>query len=317
MKRFLVVMFLLFACIPVIAAQNFIGKKILYIDSYHEGYAWSDSITAGIKSIIDTSGATLKIFRMDTKNNTSETFKQEAARKARVLVADWEPDVVITSDDNAAKYFIVPYFNNSELPIVFCGINWDASVYGLPFKNTTGMLEISPIDNLIYTLGKYAKGERIGFLESDTFSARKEVENLKKEFGYEFNERFVEGFDEWKKYFKEFQLSVDILIMGNSVNTIGWNDEEAYQFVLANTEIPTGTNLDWMAKFALVSFMKRASEQGRWAAMAALKILNGTSPSEIPITQNKEGTVALNLSIAKKLGIRFNTMMLKGATIIK
>ncbi len=63
-------------------------KKVLFVNSYHPGYDWSDGITQGI---LDTFGARLKsdgevdnsaskvilkIFFMDTKRNKSEEFKK-------------------------------------------------------------------------------------------------------------------------------------------------------------------------------------------------------------------------------------------------
>jgi ABC-type uncharacterized transport system substrate-binding protein len=45
-------------------------------------------------------------------------------------------------------------------------------------------------------------------------------------------------------------------------------------------------------------------EQGRWAARAALKILDGVQPSRIPLTYNKEGQLYFNTKIAVRLGIK-------------
>ncbi|HHO76243.1 MAG TPA: hypothetical protein ENN05_07415 [Deltaproteobacteria bacterium] len=53
-------------------------KKILFVDSYHEGYAWSDGIAAGIKEILSGTGVELNIFHMDTKRNGTEDAKIEA-----------------------------------------------------------------------------------------------------------------------------------------------------------------------------------------------------------------------------------------------
>ena len=44
-------------------------------------------------------------------------------------------------------------------------------------------------------------------------------------------------------------------------------------------------------------------EQGRWAALAALKILDGVDPSRIPLAYNKEGRLYFNRQIAARLGI--------------
>jgi hypothetical protein len=128
-------------------------KKILYIDSYHAAYPWSAGITAGIQKIMSPRhDVELKIFRMDTKRNQSEEFKKAAALKAKALIESWQPDVVIASDDNASKYLIVPYYKDGTLPFVFCGVNWDAGVYGFPCRNVTGMVEVQLIDQIITTL---------------------------------------------------------------------------------------------------------------------------------------------------------------------
>ena len=125
-------------------AAEFSGKKILIIDSYHEGYPWSDGTVAGAQTGLKDSGVDIKIFRMDTKRNTSDEFAKQAGEKAKAFIEEYKPDVVIASDDPAAKYIIVPFYKDAALPFVFCGVNWDAGIYGFPFKNTTGMVEVSP-----------------------------------------------------------------------------------------------------------------------------------------------------------------------------
>ena len=92
----------------VVMAKSYAGKKVLFVDSYHQGYAWSDGITSGIKSVLESKGVELKIIQMDTKRNTSEDFKKEAAAKAKSVIESFHPDVVIAADDNASKYLIAP-----------------------------------------------------------------------------------------------------------------------------------------------------------------------------------------------------------------
>jgi hypothetical protein len=76
-------------------------KKVVWVDSYHEGYPWSDGIEEGIQTmlnIVETedgslespdNNLSLRIFRMDTKNNTSEEFKQQAGLIHRIMVAGY------------------------------------------------------------------------------------------------------------------------------------------------------------------------------------------------------------------------------------
>jgi hypothetical protein len=59
---------------------------------------------------------------MDTKRNKDHSYIEQKAREAKSLIEDWRPDVVITADDNAAKYLIKPCYKDHKVPFVFCGI---------------------------------------------------------------------------------------------------------------------------------------------------------------------------------------------------
>lgn len=292
------------------------AKRILYIDSYHEGYEWSDGVTEGVRSVLDGAGVTLKIFRMDTKRHTSETYKKNAALRAKELIASFHPDVVIASDDNASKYIIMPYFKNASLPFVFCGVNYNADDYGFPYSNVTGMLELPPAIKLIYSLKHFRRIVTVGYLAADTLTERKDGYYTNQDVREDFVERYIKTFDEWKRAFIELQDKVDVLIIGNNGGIKGWNDIEAQRFALQNTRIPTGCLLDWIAPVVFLGATRSAQEQGRYAANTALKILNGTPPSSIPIVGNVEANIIINMKIAKKLGIKVPQSFLKIASRI-
>ncbi len=62
---------------------------------------------------------------MDTKRNTSEKFKKNAAIRAKTAIENFKPDLIIATDDNASKYLITPYFVDSKTPVVFARLNWN------------------------------------------------------------------------------------------------------------------------------------------------------------------------------------------------
>lgn len=302
----------------LLAAGSALGaeKKVLLVDSYHEGYAWSDSIVAGAKGVIGDK-AEFKVFRMDTKRNGSEEAKKAAAEKVKQEIETWKPDCVIACDDNAAKYVIVPFYKDSKVPFVFCGINWDASGYGFPLPNVTGMLEVSVISPLMDQMKKYAKGEKVGFIGCDNETDHKEADNLNKKFNLNLNAKFVKTFDDWKASYKQLQDEADMVMVVNNAGITGWNDAEAKKFVLENTKVPTGTCHDHIAPFVLVAYAKLGSEQGAWAAGTALQIVNGKSPKDIPIAQNEKGQLYVNMPLAAKLNAKIPLDTLKVASIVK
>jgi ABC-type uncharacterized transport system substrate-binding protein len=296
---------------------NYAGKSIVYVNSYHEGYPWSDGIEKGLHKVLDGTGIELKIIRLDTKQNPDEAFGRAAGMKASDEIMAFGPDIVIASDDNAQKYLVVPYLKDSQIPVIFNGVNWDGSLYGFPTANITGVIEVELPDQLVELLKIYAKGDRLGYITVDTETERKVV-NI-------YNQRFFDGQmqtywvktqDEFKTAFLTAQAEVDILIMGNNAGSDRWEESEMAEFILSHSAIPTGSINDWMAPYSLLTLAKSAEEQGELAAQAALLILNGTPASEIPVVENKKGQLMVNLDLADKMEVVFAPSLLKNAIIV-
>ena len=290
------------------------SKRILFIDSYHPTYSWSASIIAGARSVLETEAIEMKVFSMDSKRQTDIGSIKQKALDAKNIINSWQPDLIIASDDNASKYLIEPYYKNASLPIVFCGVNWNAASYGYPYKNATGMEEISFIKPLPKQLARYAKGKRLGILSGDVLSDRKNVENYTQKAGLNFDEViYVKNITQWKKAYLALQTEVDMLIIENSKSITGWDNEDMHQFILDTTQIPTGTTQARMIPYVLVGFLQVPEEQGQYAAEIALRILAGESPENIPIVNNQQVKATANLDVAEKLGITFEIDFLQYA----
>ncbi len=292
-------------------------KRVLFIDSYHAGYEWSDGITAAVEQVLEDENVVLRIHRMDTKNNTSEEFKQRAGLLAKAVIEEFQPDIVIATDDNAQKYVIAPFYRDTDLPVVFAGVNWDASVYGYPTDNITGMIEVSAVPEMLGLIRRITPGQRVGSINGDTETVRKEIKNYTDVLDLQFDaDRRVGTFDEWKAAFLEMQDRVDILYMYNNAGIEGWNDEEANRFVMDNARIPSGSVQPWMAPYVLVTFTKDPYEQGEYAARTALRILAGESPGDIPMVTNQRGRVLLNSELARALGLSIPSELLATADVL-
>jgi hypothetical protein len=301
------------------AAGETSGKvgKILWVDSYHQEYEWSAGIEQGIRRVLGNANVELRIVRMDTKRIPTEKGKRDAALRAREAIEKFGPDVVIASDDNAVKYLVVPYLKNTTLPVVFCGVNWDAALYGLPDGNVAGMVEVDLVETQLMHLSRYAEGTRIGYLSGDTETERKIIDIYNKRF---FNGRLksylVTTFADFQKQFLRARQEVDMLHVRNCVGIEDWDAAEAEAFLLAHADIPTGAVNPWMKNLVLFSLAKLPEEQGEYAADAALRILYGTSPKEIPLVSNRLARLTVNLRMAKAAGIVLPVSLLRTAEII-
>ena len=121
---------------------------ILYINSYHAGYKWSDDIEAGLRERLCSAGIdfTLYIEFMDTKRpvakNAMDLFRQTLEAKYSQI----DLRLIIASDDTAFT-FVKEHRGNlfGDIPVVFCGVNYIAPSALEGFTNVTGVNESADI----------------------------------------------------------------------------------------------------------------------------------------------------------------------------
>ncbi len=305
-------------------------KKLLFINSYHQGYSWSDELEKGLLKALSitqkpdgtfdssSSSVNLRVFRMDTKLNQSEEFKQNAAQTALRIIAEWKPGLIVAADDNASRYVVMPHLKDSDLPVVFCGLNRDASAYGFPTPNITGMIEAAPYPETIKLLRPYAKGDRIGLIGAKVPSNLKEVIHTRDILNLQQTDvKLVSDFEEWKQAYLNLQQTVDMVMWVSPVGIAGWDPAQAIEFIMENTTIPTGGTSDIDVHYALLGRVKIAEEHGWWAGKTALKILDGTAPAAIPVATNQQFRLYVNMELAKKMGIHFPMELLKEALFVE
>jgi ABC-type uncharacterized transport system substrate-binding protein len=275
------------------------AARCLFVSSYHQGYAWSDGVERGLRSVLE-GRCELRQFDMDTKRSKDEASRRNAAEQARALIESWKPDVIITADDAAAKYLIVPFYRNHTLPFVFSGVNWTAKEYGFPFSNVTGMVEVAPIRTMLKAAQASAGGSGSAFyLGADTFTERKNlvrVEEAATELGLVLESRLVGSASEWIEAHAQAQDTHAFLVLGSHAGIDDWegNVDRVRAAVRQSSRRLSVTNHDWMMPFAMLGMTKIPEEQGIWSAQAALAILEGTRPSEIPIIANRQWDVWVN-----------------------
>jgi len=285
--------------------SNAEAARCLFISSYHQGYEWADGIEEGVKKVLLTH-CDFKQINMDTKRFKEEDQKIQKGKEAKAFIEQWKPDVVIVADDNASKYLVSPYFINSDIPFVFCGLNWTVAEYGYPASNITGMIEVSPIQEMFEKIQMIVPKASLGYyIGVDTLTEQKSFDQfnkIAKRFNLTLRKRLAINQSEWIKNYKEAQKS-DFLILGTKSGINDWDDEIAHQIVSEYGRIFSITDYEWMTRFSVLGLTKIAQEQGEWAAKTALNILQGASPSSIPIIPNQHWDIIINDKLLKNINI--------------
>ena len=296
-------------------------KVVTYINSFHRGHPSSDDIMDGILENFPADSFEIDTYFMDTKRNPSTEYIEHRAEQLFDSIMAIEPDILLVSDDNAVKYLVKPYLEELTMPIVFCGVNWTDAEYDLPPNKVTGMLEILPVADMLFTMRSYYPNmEKLLFLSENTTTSRKEKELLDTLFnraGVSVTHELVDNFDEWKVIFKEANQVYDIIYLPTHGAIKGWSHEEAVGFINKHIQVPVVTTEDFMMPYAVFGLTKVAKEQGIWVAVTGKKILKGSSPSDFPVTRNKESTYWLNTSLAEKIGFEPDTVLMSKLAIIE
>jgi ABC-type uncharacterized transport system substrate-binding protein len=288
---------------------------VFYINSYHEGYASSDDVTAGIEETLEPANVGLEVFFMDSKRRPEPAAILARSQEAMQRIGEIQPDVIIASDDNAVQSIVAEYFTDGPIPCVFCGVNWTCEQYGLPTENVTGMLEVLPVRETVQTLMEYyPDARRLIVLSEDTTSERKNQAVLAPifaEYGLKTQYVLVDTFNDWRVEFLKASVQSDLIFLPTNGAIRGWNDRKARSFVAGHIRVPVFTCDDFMMPYAAFGMTKVAREQGRWAANAALKILNGTSPGDIPVARNEQTIAYINTDLARKVGFQPSDSLLR------
>lgn len=298
--------------------NSFFGKTILWVSSYHRGYEANDDIERGIISTLQNSGVSLHVFFMDTKRNNSPQFGKQAALRILHKIEELKPDVLIASDDNAQRYLVEPYLKDGTIPVIFCGVNWDASQYGYPAANITGMVEVDLTLEMFQLMKQYAAGGRIGYLSGNVEIERNLVDIYnRKFFNNTMRSYLVNSMAEFKKSFILAQQENDILYFYNYTGIKDWDPIEAELFISRHIRKPLGSHNSFMSPFVVFVVGKSLEEHGRYAAETALRILNGEPAGKIPLTQNSQAELYVNLRLAKAASLVLPVSLLKTATVIR
>lgn len=288
--------------VPVNAVQAL--PKCLYISSYHSGYAWSDGVEEGVRSALE-SRCEIRQIDMDTKRRRSAEDIRAAVDASIEVIESWKPDVVITSDDNAAKYLIVPHYMNHEIPFVFSGINWTVEEYSFPATNITGIVEVAPIDPMLREAIDISNGLKGVYIGADTLTEQKNYDRIKlgaTRRGSHLGKRLVPDAAGWKAAFIEANRTADYIVMGSNSGIEGWDDTAMADFVQKHGSVISVTNHRWMMPVTALGYTKLPFEHGWWSGQTALEILNGTAPLDIPIVTNRKWDIWINQSVLSSTG---------------
>jgi len=305
--------------------------KILHVMSYHSPWEWTDGQLSGFKSALQGVDVEYKVIQMDTKNHSDEEWKQQVAQEAKDLIESWQPDLVYTNDDDAQKYIVKDYVN-TDIPFVFSAVNADPAEYGfVGSSNVTGVIEHQHFIESVQLLKQIAPDvKKIAIVVDDSpfwngvTQTMKEEESQLPDDVEIVSYDLIHTFDEYQQKVEEYQTTVDAIAMLGVFNFKDENGDnvpfqEVLKWTTENSALPDFSFWeDRISHGTLSSVTVSSYEQGLAAGEMAREILiEGKSPSSIPMKPTVKGEPVINLARAKALGLDIDSEILLTAKVVQ
>lgn len=299
---------------------NISKPRVMVLQSYEPGYAWTRDVDVGLKRIMDKwNGYSVTWHYMSTKKHAGRQWLDRTGIIARNAVRRTRPRVLIAVDDFAqslaGKYFV----NDPDMDIVFAGVNGSIEPYGYEgAQNVTGIYEKKQLNAVKETILAFEGKKKTPRASPDllyildTSSSLQRGRPVIDQYDWDpigYNGSIVaQTFEDWKTIVKENGPGMDYIIVANYRRLPMSRENPAYadpKMVMAWTEknsaVPViGINAFNVEDGAMISIGVSPFEQGETAAKMAQKILEqDIRAGTIPTQGNRQYIVAIRNSLLK------------------
>ena len=324
--RFFLLLLLPILFAPGVSNGEGVKKNVLYLNSYHHGYKWSDAEFDGIRSMLDSGPyeIDLQVEYLDAKKYNTAPVIQGLYEVFLKKFAGERFDVVIVSDDDA---LIFALHSRPTLfpgvPIVFCGVN-DLRDEQMAEGNLTGVVESFDLAGTIDVALRLHPEKRrmvvIGDESTTGLAIKKQIESVVPRYKDRLQvdywiqialpeaQRRVHNLpdDTFLFFFPYYQ------IIGNRTYTA----EEVMAALYAHSRVPIYTSWEFLLGYGAVGgSMLSGQKHGQVAARMALKILDGAPADSIPVIKEPAGTSIFDYKVMRHLKIP-EKLLPKGSTLI-
>ncbi len=314
--RIYIIFFLLilFSKINIYAAQNE-PYKILYLNSYHNGYTWSDEIYFGIITVFESNNHPYDIDMeyMDTQRIISPQYLTNLNGLYTYKYQNADYDLIIASDDAAYNFLRTEGERIFGLtPIVFCGVNsfTESDIKDLP--RFTGVVETYDfLETIQLALKQNPQTKTIYCINDDSLTGKsimKEFEPVIDNYSNEVNFVRIDGKNYQEIVAQCENLPSDSIVLFLIYFTDRMNNHFAYDEAISilynNCNRPIYGIWDFHLGHGIIGGkLVSGFNQGELAAKQALEILKGTNPIDIEVITEDTTTYSFDYKSLKKYNL--------------
>ncbi|QKF80668.1 ABC transporter substrate binding protein [Halarcobacter ebronensis] len=311
MKK-ITVLFLLF-----LSFTYLYGKEVLFLNSYHKGYKWSDDIIQEVeKKLKPLKDVELTVFYMDTKRIMTPSYIEKLASLYEEQLKNRKFDLVIASD-NSAFEFVLEQKNRlfKNTPILFCGINnfdktlIEKSIFKDEISGIEEQVDLEKNFELILDLQPELKNLLIINDKSKTgLAMKKDLESIIKKYSKRLNIEYIDNMDidHLKNKISNLKKDTAILLVLLFKDGTGkyFTYKNGVQQIRAVSHVPIYGLWDFYLDYGVLGgLVTSAIAQGEAVGDMAIRVLNGTPIKEIPIVEKSPNKYLFDYNEIKRFDL--------------
>jgi PAS domain S-box-containing protein len=293
-------------------------SRILYINSYHRGYLWSDGIESGLRQRLNDSGrkTDVKIEFLDAKLFPEPAYLPTLAEIFAMKHGKVRYDAVVVSD-NEAFDFAIKYREQlfSYAPLIFCGYNSFRPEVLKGITNVTGVNEeIDFTGTIDMALTVHPKTRTLVFITSDYYKAGQRNQKIVENMLIPAYQKRYQIKQLKNLYLKELEQQLSSLPPLTLVFMFGAPldnresqlipAEEYYHRMATASSAPAYSFWDFTLNTGMMGGnVITGPDQGRMAAELTLRILDGTPADSIPVVMDSPTSKIFDFNAMKRFGI--------------
>lgn len=309
-----VILLVLAILLPSVSFADGEKKTVLYLNSYHNGYQWSDGLLEGVRSVLNKGQfkVDLQIEYMDAKKFSYDSISTNLFALYKEKFKNETFDSIVISDNDALN-FVNRYRQElfADIPIIFCGIN-DLKESDIAGGNITGVVEVFDFiatinvakrlhpekDRIVILIDSSTAGEAI-MRQIRTFTAEYDI-GLKIDYWIQLS------LEEAQRRVRELENNTFLFIAPyyQTIDGHFYTSEEVSEAISRHSSVPIYTAWEFMVGYGTVGGkVLSGNEQGKIAGEMTLQILNGQPASTIPIIREPGGIYLFDYQVLEKHGI--------------
>ncbi|MBN1194039.1 MAG: hypothetical protein JXA08_01615 [Methanomicrobiaceae archaeon] len=308
----------LFLIVPPVAADDALsdtGYSVLVLHSYHEGYAWTDSVSAGIRSVTGSAEIpiVLSFEYMDSAGSSGEGYFRILHDYYNVVYSGRNFDAIIASDDTAFRFLSLYHASLfPDTPVIFCGVTFPDETALDGWDDCTGVVqEVTIRETLDAALALQPEARHLMVINDRSptgISQKEQLSNLLPVYDSRIDMAYIDDMtlEGVKSTVRGVTDDTIILLLAFTPDTSGtyFDYSGGIEAIAAASPVAVYTvREDYLGLGTVGGKLTDGMFRGEAAAELTRRVLRGESASTIPVVRVAKNRWIFDYEVMQRFGI--------------